>query len=163
MLMLKFIQLMSQINFKNLRPDDIPSRSHKEGAVELGPACQLLFQQSVDTGVIPTIWKIYIVVPVHNMSSPSEFNHFRPVALTSIIMKCFERLLRSHILPHVQSKFDPDQLAYGSRRGTDHAVACLLRKLLEHMETAGNYARILFIYFSLGLSKIKRHVMIDKL
>ena len=31
------------------------------------------------------------------------------------------------------------------------------------METAANYARILFIYFSSAFNKIQRHVMIDKL
>ena len=97
------------------------------------------------------------------MSSPSELNHFRPVALTSIVMKCFERLILSHLLPHVQSQLDPYQFVYRSRRGTDDAVACLLHKLFEHMETAGNYARILLIDFSSAFNTIQRHVMIDKL
>ena len=78
-------------------------------------------------------------------------------------MKCFERLILSHILPHVQSQLDPYQFAYRSRRGTDDAIACLLHKLFEHMETAGNYARILFIDFSSAFNTIQRHVMIDKL
>ena len=120
--------------------------------------------------MIPTIWKTSVVVPVPKMSSPSELNHFRPVALTSIVMKCFERLILSHILPHVQSQLDPYQFAYRSRRGTDDAIACLLHKLFEHMETAGIYAQILFIdffclifFFSSAFNTIQRHVMIDKL
>ena len=144
-------------------PDGIPGRLLKECAIELGPVFQPLFKQSVDIGVIPTIWKTSVVVPVPKMSSPSELNHFRPVALTSIVMKCFERLILSHILPHVQSQLDPYQFAYRSRRGTDDAIACLLHKLFEHMETAGTYARILFIDFSSAFNTIQRHVMIDKL
>ena len=144
-------------------PDRIPGRLFKECAIKLGPVFQPLFKQSVDTGVIPTIWKTSMMIPVPKMSSPSELNHFRPVALTSIVMKCFERLILSHILPHVQSQPDPYQFAYRSRRGTDDAIACLLHKLFEHMETAGNYARILFIDFSSAFNTIQRHVMIDKL
>ena len=144
-------------------PDGIPGRLLKECAIELGPVFQPLFKQSVDIGVIPTIWKTSVVVPVPKMSSPSELNHFRPVALTSIVIKCFERLILSHILPHVQSQLDPYQFAYRSRRGTDDAIACLIHKLFEHMETAGNYARILFIDFSSAFNTIQRHVMIDKL
>ena len=45
----------------------------------------------------------------------------------------------------------------------EEAIACLLHKLLEHRETAGNYARILFIDFSSAFNTIQRHVMIDKL
>ena len=38
-------------------PDGIPGRLLKECAIELGPVFQPLFKQSVDIGVIPTIWK----------------------------------------------------------------------------------------------------------
>ena len=89
-----------------------------------------------------------------------ELNHFRHVVLTSIIMKCFERLILSHPLPYVQYQLDPYQFTCRSRRGTDNGVACLLRKLFEHMETA---ARILFINCSSAFNTIQRHVMIDKL
>ena len=85
------------------------------------------------------------------------------IILTSIVMKYFERLILSHILPYVQSQLDPYQFAYRSRRGTVDAIACLLHKLFEHMETAGNYARILFIDFSSAFNTIQRYVMIDKL
>ena len=147
-------------------PDSVKLNEHASiitDYIELCPVFQPLFKQSVDIGVIPIIWKTSIVVPVPKMSSPSELNHFRPVALTSIVMKCFERLILSHILPHVQSQLDPYQFAYRSRRGTGDAIACLLHKLFEHMETAGNYARILFIDFSSAFNTIQRHVMIDKL
>jgi len=55
----------------------------KERAVELGPVFQPLFKQSVDRGVIHTIWKSSIVVPVPKMSSSSELNNFRHVASSS--------------------------------------------------------------------------------
>jgi len=57
--------------------------------------------------VIPLFPLFSIVVPVLKMSSPSELNYFRPVALTSTIMTCFERLILSYLLPHVQSQLDP--------------------------------------------------------
>ena len=57
---------------KSPGPDGIPDRLLNECAVELGPACQPLFQQSVDTGVIHTIRKTSVVVPVPKMSSPSD-------------------------------------------------------------------------------------------
>ena len=58
---------------------------------------------------------------------------------------------------------DPLQFAYQAKRGTDDAVSCLLHKLLEHLDTAGNYARILFVDFSSAFNTIQRHIMIQKL
>ena len=72
-------------------------------------------------------------------------------------------MILSHILPHVQSQLDQYQFDYHSRRGTDDAIAYLQHKLFQHMETAGSYARMLFIYLSSAFNTIQRHVMIDKL
>ncbi len=43
--------------------------------------------------VVPTCFKATTIIPVPKKSSPSCFNDYRPVALTPIPMKCFERLV----------------------------------------------------------------------
>ena len=144
-------------------PDGIPGRLLKECAAELGPALQPIFQQSIDVGEVPTSWKTSTVVPVPKKSSPTELNHFRPVALTSLIMKCFEKMILNYLLFLVSPLLDPLQFAYQAKRGTDDAVSCLLHRLLEHLDTAGNYARILFVDFSSAFNTIQRHIMIQKL
>ena len=144
-------------------PDGIPGRLLKECAAELSPALQPIFQQSVDIGKVPTLWKTSTVLPVPKKPTPTEPNHFRPVALTSLIMKCFEKLFLMHLLSLVSPLLDPLQFAYQANRSTDDAVSCLLHKLLEHLETAGSYARILFVDFSSAFNTIQRHIMIKKL
>ncbi len=75
----------------------------------------------------------------------------------------FEKLVLNIILPVVSPLLDSYQFAYKAKRGTEDAVACLLHTLLQHLDTTGNHARILFIDFSSAFNTIQRHIMITKL
>jgi hypothetical protein len=49
------------------------------------------------------------IVPVPKKAKVTEQNDYRPVALTSVIMKCFERLVKDHItstLPDTLDHYD---------------------------------------------------------
>ena len=50
---------------------------------------------------------------------PKENNDYRPVALTSIVMKCLERIVACKLRLDVQDYLDPFQFAYRQGRGTD--------------------------------------------
>ncbi|TWW77710.1 hypothetical protein D4764_12G0011000 [Takifugu flavidus] len=57
-----------------------------------------------------------------------EPNHFRPVALTSHLMKTMERIVLTHLRQLVDSKMDPLQFAYQPGIGVDDAVIYLLNR-----------------------------------
>ena len=56
-----------------------------------------IFNQSLSQSVVPTCFKRATIVPVPKKAKVTELNNYRPVALTSVIMKCFERLVKDHI------------------------------------------------------------------
>ncbi|XP_061746148.1 major histocompatibility complex class I-related gene protein-like [Nerophis ophidion] len=131
--------------------------------MELSPILHFLFCQCYQTATIPTFWQTATVIPVPNKSRPAELNHYRVIALTSIIMKCLEKLLLHIIFPVVTPHLDPLQFAYRTRRGTKDAVACLLHLLLQHLDFLGNFARILFVDFSSAFNSLQKHLLIQKL
>ena len=49
-------------------------------------------------------------------------NDYRPVALTSIAMKCFERLVMAHINIIIPENLDPLQFAYCPNRSTNDQI-----------------------------------------
>lgn len=52
-----------------------------------------------------------------------------PVALTPMVMKCLERLVRDHVTPSLPVTIDPLQFAYQTNRSTDDAMSHLLHTL----------------------------------
>ena len=47
---------------------------------------------SYDSGEIPDIWKLANVVPMHKKGSKSEVSNYRPISLTSLVKKIYEKL-----------------------------------------------------------------------
>lgn len=90
-------------------------------------------------------------------SHSSELTHYRPVPLTSIIMKCFEKLLQNIIFSHFWIVFSLNT----SRK--EDGLYCLLQCLLQHLDTPGNQARLLLIDFNSAFNSIQRHQVIKKL
>ena len=68
--------------------DGIPVFLLKTFAEELAPAWCPILQHSVDSHRVPILWKTSYITSVPNIICPKENNDYRPVALTSIIMKC---------------------------------------------------------------------------
>ncbi|KAI3369351.1 hypothetical protein L3Q82_007588 [Scortum barcoo] len=59
----------------------------------------------------PTCFKeTTIIVPVPKKTKILSLNDYRPVALTSTIMKCFERLVKSFITSSIPDSLDPLQV-----------------------------------------------------
>ncbi|KAI3358154.1 hypothetical protein L3Q82_003151 [Scortum barcoo] len=89
---------LSAINTRKAAgPDNIPGSVLKDCAEELKDVFTDIFNTSLRQAIVPSGFKAATIIPVPKKSSPSCFNDYRPVALTPIIMKCFERLVLSHI------------------------------------------------------------------
>ena len=112
---------------------------------------------------MPAVWKQSVVVPVAKIKNPVVLNDFRPVALTSLVMKQFERLVKSELLEKTESLLDPFQFAYRAMRGVQDASSTLLNLILKHLEGTKKHARLLFIDFSSAFNTIQPHVLVEKL
>ncbi len=103
----------------------------------------------------PPPLKKSIIIPVPKNSKLSCLNDNRPVALTSIDMKVFERLLKNHICSSIPATLDPLQFAYHPNRSTDDAISQVLHSSLLHIDSKnGNYARLRFIDYSSAFNTI---------
>ncbi len=144
-------------------PDNIPGRVLRDCAVELTDVFTDIFNISLSQAVVPTCFKATTIIPVPKKSSPSCFNDYRPVALTPILMKCFERLVMQHIKSVLPPSLDPFQFAYRSNRSTDDAIATALHPALTHLDKTDTYVRLLFIDFSSAFNTIIPQQLIHKL
>ncbi|KAI4875417.1 hypothetical protein NFI96_032939, partial [Prochilodus magdalenae] len=80
--------------------------------------------------------KTATIVPVPKHPTASAPNDFRPVALTPIISKCFERLVLSHLKSCLPITLDPHQFAYHSNSlNTGVPQGCVLSPILYSLFT----------------------------
>ncbi len=101
-------------------------------------------------------------------SSPSQrvitgLNDYRPVALTSVAMKSFERLVLAYLKDTTGPLLDLLQFAYRANRSVDDAVNMGLHFILQHLNRPGTYVRILFVDFSSTFNTIIPDTLQNKL
>uniref|UniRef100_A0A3B1IXV6 Reverse transcriptase domain-containing protein n=1 Tax=Astyanax mexicanus TaxID=7994 RepID=A0A3B1IXV6_ASTMX len=135
-------------------PDNIPGRVLRECADQLTDVLTDIFNISLCSATVPTCLKSTTIVSVPKKSTVSCLNDYRPVALTPIIMKCFERLVMRNIKTQLPSSLDPLQFAYRPNRSTDDAITTTLHLSLTHLEKKDTYVRMLFIDFSSAFNTI---------
>ena len=148
---------------KSAGPDNISGFLLKECGEQLASVFQKIFQKSVSLCKIPSLWKTSNIIPIPKIKKPSVQNDYRPVALTSIPMKCLERIIKNVLLDSVEHLLDPLQFAYRRGRGTDDATLTLLHKVYSHLDKGNSYVRLLFADFSSAFNTIQPHLLLSKL
>ena len=111
-------------------PDGISAILLKKSKVTISLMLNNIFQHSMKCGEIPEILKLGFICPILKPESRRETpSSWRPVNLTSHVIKSFERVLRKKIVAHLEYNNLMDQRQHGSRQGR----SCL-SQLLEHYD-----------------------------
>ena len=122
-----------------------------------------LFNLSLSRATIPPWLKSATIIPVPKTPALKCLTDYRPIVLTSVVMKCFERLILSHIKPCLPSNLDPHWFAYRANRSMGDTITIALQTAHSHLEQPGSYVRMLFIDYSLAFNTIIADILVDKL
>ena len=108
-------------------PDEFLPILLKQCRKSLAHPVQLLSKASLKTGEIPTDLKLAIIIPIYKGNLRNLHKNYRPVALTSHLIKILEEIIAKNIhqLLETHQKMNPKQ--HGLRSGR----SCL-SQLLEH-------------------------------
>ncbi|KAK3561781.1 hypothetical protein QTP86_014205, partial [Hemibagrus guttatus] len=111
----------------------------------------------------PSCFKRSTIIPVPKKPKITGLNEYRSIALTSVVMKSFERLVLAYLKDITGPLLDPLQFAYRANRSVDDAVNRGLHYILQHLDKPGTYARILFVDFSSAFNTIIPGTLLNKL
>ncbi|KAL0195062.1 hypothetical protein M9458_008634 [Cirrhinus mrigala] len=144
-------------------PDGVTPACLKTCADELAPIFSQIFNRSLELCEVPDCLKRSTIIPVPKKSKITGLNHYRPVALTSVVMKSFEKLVLAYLKDITGPLLDPLQFAYRANRSVDDAVNIGLYFILQHLDRPGTYVRILFVDFSSAFNTIIPSLLHTKL
>ena len=82
-------------------PDGIHPRLLRECADVIVEPLAQLYQLSLDTGEVPSSWKESVISPIFKKGARSLASNYRPVALTSILCKLLESIIREDLVKHL--------------------------------------------------------------
>jgi hypothetical protein len=78
-------------------PDGIPTAFFINCIDELCYPLSLLFTLSFESGILPASWLISYITPIFKKGNPADANNYRPIALTSVMCKLMETIIKDQI------------------------------------------------------------------
>ena len=144
-------------------PDGVTGKVLKTCASQLCYIYSYIFNLSLSSSTIPNIWKTSKIIPVPKKEKTTTMNDLRPIALTSVIMKCFERIVLNNLNKQISQLLEPFQFAYQPKRSVEDALLVFSNSIYRHLDKANSYCRILFVDFSSAFNTIQPHLLVKKL
>lgn len=158
------ISVFNKINVrKACGPDKISSLILKKCLSSLLYIVHKMYQISASVYKMPQIWKIGEIIPVSKKPLPKVDNDLRPITLTAILAKCFERVMLPKIKFHIKPILDNLQFAYLDNRSTEDAINTLIHCVTQHLDKSKTYVRLLFIDYSSAFNTMQPHILLKRL
>ncbi|KAL0185403.1 hypothetical protein M9458_021100, partial [Cirrhinus mrigala] len=109
-------------------PDGVTPTCLKTRADQLAPIFSQIFNRSLELCEVPSCFKCSTIIPVPKKPKITGLNDYRPVALTSVIMKSLEKLVLAYLKDITGPLLDPLQFAY---RANSSAFNTIIPTLLQ--------------------------------
>lgn len=144
-------------------PDDFPAILLKNCAEELSMPLYTLYHTSLDSGIIPSQLKLARVTPIYKGGSRAEPNNYRPIALTSHIIKVFERILVNWMTSYLEDNKKLSDNQYGFRSGRSCLAQLLAHheKILTSLEHDTN-VDVIYLDFAKAYDKVDHGILLHK-
>ena len=143
---------------------DIPAIVLKRCKKNLSTPILLIWKDSFHSGFIPAVYKKQYITPVHKKDSRALPENYRPVSLTSHIIKIFERILRNRIVDHLEKH----RLICKNQHGFCKGKSCLTQ-LLAHIDNIllnsldGSDTDVIYLDYKKAFDKVDHEILIQKL
>ncbi len=98
-------------------PDKFPAILLKKCKTSLSVPLFLIWRKSLDTSVINNIQKSANIIPIHKGGSKAIPKNYRPIALTSHLIKIFEKVIRNKLVSYLEQNNLLNPTQHGFRIG----------------------------------------------
>ena len=121
----------------------------------MAPRLSVLFRRFVRLGSFLACWRQANVTPIPKGPPSSSVVNYRPISMTSVLSKAFERLVSVRLIRFIKCSgvLPTTQFAYRKGLGTCDALLCVSHTLQIALES-GKEARIMQIDFSAAFDRV---------
>ncbi len=156
---------LSELNpNKSPGPDCMHPRLLKELAPQLREPLTLLFNKSLHDGQLPEVWKRAKITAIFKKGDRKHPGNYRPVSLTSIICKVFEKIIRQHVISHFKRNKHFTRKQFGFLDGRSCSLQLL--KVLDVWTNAvesGDVIDCIYMDYAKAFDKVPHRRLVGKL
>ena len=161
----KIIKAIDEISIdSSCGQDDIPAIVLKNCKHAVCLPIKLIWEDSLQRGYIAKRYKDQTVTPVHKKSSKAEPANYRPISLTSHVIKIFERIIRNDLVTHLEHQNLLCRNQHGFRRGRSCLTQLLLHiDIILHNLLHNKDTDVIYLDYAKAFDKVDHQILLKKL
>ena len=124
----------------------------------------MLFNNSLNQGMVPQEWKKALVTPIHKKGNKKLASNYRPVSLTSITCKLMEKIMYSFIIDHIYANNHFSNFQHGFMKG--RSTTSQLLEIMDHWTESfdlDTQIDCIYLDFKKAFDSVSHELLIHKL
>ena len=145
-------------------PEGVSAKFLRETKDSIAVPLAKILRNSIDKCEIPDILKLAYVTPIHKGGSRLNPENYRPVSLTSHIMKVFERVIKIKLTEHLRKEglINKGQHGFVEGRSTQTQLLDHFCRVYEALEE-GVRMDTVYLDFAKAFDKVDHEILMEKL
>ena len=149
---------------KSPGPDGIHPRFMQELSAELCIPLTMIFEKSIETAQLPDQWKVARVSAIFEKGNKKLASNYRPVSITSIVCRTFEKIIRYQIVSFLMEHGLLSNFQFGFKKGRSTTLQLLnvLNDWTQSMENK-NSTDCVYMDYQKAFDKVPHGRLLAKL
>ena len=145
-------------------PDGIHGKILKNCSESLAYPLSLILKVSYNTGSLPKEWKLANFVPIHKKGGKDDIKNYRPISLTCLVMKLFERILKEELLLRTSHLLDSRQHGFLNHKScSTNMISFTDNVVLSINDTCTLSTDVVYFDFSKAFDSVNHDFILDKI
>jgi hypothetical protein len=143
-------------------PLGLPGELFQAAAQVLARYVYILFKNIWNIRKCPTSWTKTYICPIFKKGDPYEPSNYRPICLSEILRKCFEKCIH-HALGNFLGEPHITQGGFRKKRGTIDQIACLDTAIKRRIQTHKQAPCMVFLDIKAAYDSVDRSILWKRL
>lgn len=148
----------------SLTPDHIPLSFFQAVAEVIATPLEFIFNLSFMHAKVPRRWKMSYVTPLPKKPPYDCPKNFRPVSITSILARLFEKLLKKKIVNHLSDNCIISTNQHGFQKGRS-TITAMLQCLNDWTSSVdkGNAVDVVYFDFAKAFDRVSHKLLLSRM